>query len=1272
MTPSQHRYRQLKGRSRGFGSGEPRSVRIPKRFNPLLYIYKIATGRGRLTPLEEYQSLKTRSRIKHRPRVEKAVIEIDVAPPFPPRPAHIESSHWHELTIGSGIDTDIARLNCESVGGSGAWSRVMGLLPHKERRNDGRVRDWIVRNYAHLDDGGLWVSGLDPLNHWQPMEWGQLKPNAPRLKSDGSGKIVKYEACAKTPTRTFWARVTWKIGLSIAKQSGHYDEYIERIQRAYQQTAQEQSSKAATEKAGYEGGSQSSPTGFPSGTDLSRKSGRVVSANSRPGLEKVSITFLENEDSGFWQWVLDTPQVPLVITEGAKKAAAILTAGFAAVALPGVYNWGDKRNNNKTELHPDLKAIAADKREIYLAFDRDAKRITRKNVSKQISKFASVLKRAGCKVLVCDWLPEQGKGADDFIVNGGDFGDIVRGALTHEFWSVRQYRELTYDRAIIVPETQQYLGDIPLPHHKLIGIKAPKGTGKTELICQYVAMAKQWGIPVLVITHRVQLAKALAQRFGIEHIDNVGDEASELGISKRLLASHGVQGGAIDGIALCTDSLRSGAKLSFNPEDWKDALVVIDEAEQVCWHTLQAATDVRNYRVEVLGNLSSLFEYILSPNSKGKIILSDADLSDPTVDRVLGHAPKADPDIGIEETVPYIIESRYRGGGYDAYFYSEPSPEMWLSSALYQAEKGERILMMTGGQKVTSTWGTQTLEGLVKQQLPKLRVLRIDAETVANPQHPAYRIVEHLERLRNFDFVIVSPTFETGISIDIKGHFHAVYLASFGLQTADAVRQALIRLRELVPRHIWVSSSAKALGKIGNGSLYPSSLLKGERKKSSFTLKYLQMADAEFSDNDDEVISVNQKQWAQYAARINADNAYYRRAIMVGLAEEGHRVKRLKKGKNDAIKKLAAAIKEGNKETLAQLIRSAARMSEKEYQDSKDKREKTDEQRHKERRYEVCDRYGVEEPDIELILADMGNFYRKVRLHYAATVGHPYLRDRVEKTIETLVDRGEGRILNYDFNSRSKTARMVAILRDVLGVLDLVDNLKGRAVNKEDPVLVEFYHRAHQFSRDLRDLGISLPEKGTKKDSPIVVANMFLRKLGMPLRNKNNDRETTGVRHRIYRLDIELAERRPAFFEYWRQQDEEFVRKRVADKEAARQAAEEAKRNAAYLPTQQPVETPVSPSVEVVGANVGSEVVGVVGASLRGVAARLKEAIADCPLVRKLHGLTLQIDSHAPRQNPMQGNAWFVDVERYDGGGTRLGTIAVPWEWLDVGGGVPG
>jgi hypothetical protein len=39
------------------------------------------------------------------------------------------------------------------------------------------------------------------------------------------------------------------------------------------------------------------------------------------------------EALGFWAWVIANPKVAVILTEGVKKAAALLSQGFVAIGL---------------------------------------------------------------------------------------------------------------------------------------------------------------------------------------------------------------------------------------------------------------------------------------------------------------------------------------------------------------------------------------------------------------------------------------------------------------------------------------------------------------------------------------------------------------------------------------------------------------------------------------------------------------------------------------------------------------------------------------------------------------------------------------------------------------------------------------------------------------------------------------------------------------------------------------------------------------------------
>ncbi|MFM7790693.1 MAG: DUF3854 domain-containing protein, partial [Microcystis panniformis] len=110
----------------------------------------------------------------------------------------------------------------------------------------------------------------------------------------------------------------------------------------------------------------------------------------------------------FWAWVLENPSIALLITEGAKKAGALLTAGYAAIALPGIYSGfrQDKAWGNAIGLPyliPQLEAFCQSGREIVFAFDQDTKPKTIRNVRTAIERTGKLLGYRGCKVSVVSW-----------------------------------------------------------------------------------------------------------------------------------------------------------------------------------------------------------------------------------------------------------------------------------------------------------------------------------------------------------------------------------------------------------------------------------------------------------------------------------------------------------------------------------------------------------------------------------------------------------------------------------------------------------------------------------------------------------------------------------------------------------------------------------------------------------------------------------------------------------------------------------------------------
>jgi hypothetical protein len=178
------------------------------------------------------------------------------------------------------------------------------------RNNLGQVNPSWLKRYKHCTRGGWWCSGLDPLADWESMEWGTFKPNYPTKNTDD--KQIKYEHPPQVSTRLFCLQVTATIW---------------------------------------------------------RKTIDLFAVKLSP-----EITIDEAGAAvGYWQWVIEK-KLPVIICEGVKKAASLLTHGYPAIALPGINsgyrNVKDLHGNQiGRNLIPELAVFSQNQQAISICFD---------------------------------------------------------------------------------------------------------------------------------------------------------------------------------------------------------------------------------------------------------------------------------------------------------------------------------------------------------------------------------------------------------------------------------------------------------------------------------------------------------------------------------------------------------------------------------------------------------------------------------------------------------------------------------------------------------------------------------------------------------------------------------------------------------------------------------------------------------------------------------------------------------------------------------------
>jgi hypothetical protein len=120
--------------------------------------------------------------------------------------------------------------------------------------------------------------------------------------------------------------------------------------------------------------------------------------------------FMASVLPGGWRRVLSDPSIPILITEGEKKAAAGCLLGVAVLAVAGVDCWG-----SGGKPIPDWDLYVWPRRRVVIVFDSDAAH--NRHTQQSAERLAAVLRQRGADVYITV-MPsdsEQKVGLDDFI-----------------------------------------------------------------------------------------------------------------------------------------------------------------------------------------------------------------------------------------------------------------------------------------------------------------------------------------------------------------------------------------------------------------------------------------------------------------------------------------------------------------------------------------------------------------------------------------------------------------------------------------------------------------------------------------------------------------------------------------------------------------------------------------------------------------------------------------------------------------------------------------
>lgn len=299
-------------------------------------------------------------------------------------------------------------------------------------------------------------------------------------------------------------------------------------------------------------------------------------------------------------------------------------------------------------------------------------------------------------------------------------------------------------------------------------IKSPMGTGKTHWAINY---ARETNRKMMFVGHRNML------------LDQIGSRARAVGLNAMHIDEY-LKGIDADIVYACIDSHE---KLDRFIQNNPDTLVVIDEFTAYQEHLITGGTLKKKQQKAMEWSINILQNY--------DCFLMDANMSDKNTDFITGLVTdKKIVTINNEyqvspRTITFIeSESRANGG---------MTTVRGLTSLLTQwcARYGKFV--------VTSTSKTQTkIIGKILQDYRKVLVVNSDTagdeEVKEFMNNPDEAIISN-----QYDVIIMSPTAESGISIDIKNYFECVMSIPMGTLSINGMIQQLFRVRDYLPIYVF-------------------------------------------------------------------------------------------------------------------------------------------------------------------------------------------------------------------------------------------------------------------------------------------------------------------------------------------------------------------------------------------------------------------------------------------------------------------------------------
>lgn len=804
----------------------------------------------------------------------------------------------------------------------------------------------------------------------------------------------------------------------------------------------------------------------------------------------------------FWEW-LGCTDVPVIICEGLKKALALLSQGYAAIALNGVYGgYSTKRDDTGKVTSRQLVyeiEYYADGRQFFICFDQDEKPKTRRNVNNAGWQLAQLIdeeqqkhKKTAPKTKTILLPPTEAKGVDDFLAAYGIdlFEPLVKNAKTPSKQFFVEDRTIKGYPTVNAPTEIRYLNDcwdgglsgIPgFEKAKIVALHADKSVGKSYAMSRFV---EQEGLPVINISHRRSLGRETSSKFSIVY----GKETP--GWAVRL-----------PGLGLCVDSLRKNCKVAFDISKYTpgEFIIIIDEIEQFLKHLLQSTTDVGKHRQQILRN----FQWLLA-NAK-KIVVADADMTLIAITILKALAKAEAKDILV------VRHDRKAAEGRNCYVYdSEAALVTEIEKAI---EDKKRIFIFTDAK--SGKFGTVNLEKIWRKKFSNLGLIRFDQLTLEDIESDAFKAMGKIhEACKTYQVVLGSPSIATGVSFDVEDIESEDFDAVFGfftgtLDVPDGL-QALSRVRNGCDRHVFIAEECKnidyKISKYATTESLVSTLIETKTQDS-----------LEFSSFDEELdewfgYTCGLKAYSQQIARENRRKWNYKTENLMQLRHEGYEIIPVNvKCDVIAIETKHSIAEDETKKENREAISTAKKLDKDEYLELRSKQQKTPAEKASCERYFIDEFYG-EEPDnngntSEFVVSLHENKFGEQITNLLALRSYlkdtEYLQKREDSIVDYWITKTEEvskiDLFAPDLARKSKVAGLNVLKR--VGFFDLLEKFyeSNQTFNKNTPEVIAFWEQYQQLDKkDMLLAGYKASEKTSAMQCIRKLLERFLLALGEP------------------------------------------------------------------------------------------------------------------------------------------------------------------------------